>query len=161
MKNLKQLFIATLIAFASISAPSFAKEEPLQDDMSKLNQCIEEEGGGYYAMTCFGSILGECLDDKTSNPDMMKCAVEEFMVWDMRLKTTYSAILDKASARVTDSLKLAQNSWGAFLNDACSANALVYEGGTQASLAMAICMADQTAVRSLQLDQFLMEVDMH
>ncbi len=80
-------------------------------------------------------------------------------MWDQRLNAAYAKIMKVASPEVKASLKSAQRAWIEFRDDTCSANALLFQGGTHASLIMAGCMGTQTAVRSLQLEQFLIEVE--
>ncbi|SDQ22836.1 lysozyme inhibitor LprI family protein [Pseudovibrio sp. Tun.PSC04-5.I4] len=136
----------------------FATEAPTELEAGAVAKCVEENGGGYPAMMCYGETMQSCIGDSYQNNRMIYCAVQEYMVWDQRLNAAYQAIMKLASFNVKSSLKSAQRSWIEFRDETCSANALIYEGGSHASLAMSVCMGDQTAVRSLQLEQFLEEL---
>ncbi|MFS8184385.1 lysozyme inhibitor LprI family protein [Pseudovibrio denitrificans] len=138
-----------------------AADEPTEEQVTTIAKCVEEKGGGYPAMACFGEVMEQCIGTKYQNSHMIYCAVQEYAVWDQRLNAAYSEIMDIASTNVKASLKNAQRNWVKFRDYTCSANALIYEGGTHAPLTMSVCMGDQTAVRSLQLEQFLAEVGPH
>ncbi len=135
-----------------------ASDEPTLEQVDTIANCVAAHSGGYPAMTCFGKVMDPCIGSNYTNAHMIYCAVKEYMVWDQRLNATYKEALKTASKNVVRSLKSAQENWVKFRGDDCSANALIYEGGTNASLAMSVCMGKQTAVRSLQLQSLLEEI---
>ncbi|WP_108819634.1 lysozyme inhibitor LprI family protein [Pseudovibrio sp. Alg231-02] len=153
------LFSLSLVL--SLCSLAQAADEPTEEQAATIAKCVEEKGGGYPAMACFGEVMEQCIGSQYQNSHMIFCAVQEYMVWDQRFNTAYAEIMKVASTNVKASLKNAQRNWIKFRDDTCSANALIYEGGSNASLAMSVCMGDQTAVRSLQLQQFLVEAGPH
>ncbi|KZL12694.1 lysozyme inhibitor LprI family protein [Pseudovibrio sp. Ad26] len=160
MSFMRTSLLSLSLAFV-LNSPSQAAEEPTEEQVVIIAKCVDEKGGGYPAMACFGEAMEQCIGSHYQNSHMIFCAVQEYMVWDQRLNTAYAEIMKHASTNVKASLKNAQRNWIKFRDDTCSANALIYEGGSNAPLAMSVCMGDQTAVRSLQLQQFLVEAGPH
>ncbi|GHB43415.1 hypothetical protein GCM10007094_36050 [Pseudovibrio japonicus] len=144
----------TLSVFLLLGTPLQAAQEPTNEQAAIVARCVEEQGLVYPAMACFGEVIDQCIGTQNQDSHMIYCSIQEYMVWDQRLNTTYTQIMKIASTEVKASLRSAQRAWIAFRDDTCSANALLFDG-TDAGLIMAACMASQTAIRSLQLDQFL------
>lgn len=156
--NFCYTLILSIPLVALMGSDLYAAEALTERDIATVAKCVELKGGGYPAMQCYGETMRYCIGYKYQGNHMIYCAVQENIVWDQRLNAAYQAIMKRASFNVKSSLKSAQHSWIKFRDATCSANALIYEGGSHASLAMSVCMGDQTAVRSLQLEQFVEDV---
>ncbi|KZL21343.1 hypothetical protein PsAD2_00634 [Pseudovibrio axinellae] len=159
MKSFQKLFFcfSLILIHSAISATA---QTPTKQEIEVIAKCVENRGGGYPAMACYGEVTEECIGEAYQNSKMVYCAVQEYMIWDQRLNAAYQKIMKVAKPQVKTSLKSAQKSWIKFRDETCSANAMVFEGGTLASLIMADCLSEQTAVRSLQLEQFITEADL-
>lgn len=158
MRSVRTLML-TLPVLLWLGAPVQATETSTNVEAAIIARCVEEKGLVYPAMACFGEVMELCVGDQTKSNHMIYCAVQEYMVWVQRLNTAYEEIMKVANTDATASLKRAQRAWDEFRADTCSATALLLTDGTQSSLAMAVCMGNQTAVRSLQLEQFLIEAE--
>lgn len=132
----------TLIALASLTcaATAFAAEPPLN------------------------------CNNAQSNLEMKMCAQRDFEAADKELNQVFAKAIDEARALYKEStetvggekmpnleqkLRAVQRSWIAYRDGNCEYQALMYWGGTHASLAYGLCKVDMTKTRTRELKELM------
>ncbi|MEM8877907.1 MAG: lysozyme inhibitor LprI family protein [Pseudomonadota bacterium] len=129
----------------------------IAQDARTLEQCVARETqAGRRAWACIEAVSGPCLAaTRETTADMNFCLQRSTDAWDAVLNQNYQALMrgwqasDQAEPQAI--LRNAQRAWITYRDNACTAEAFLYRGGTLQGVIVGACLEQQTALRAIDL----------
>ena len=156
--------ILTLSAWA-LAAPCLAQgaepAAPSPKDTTTIKSCVESALRGpdvsARQRACIGLVSKPCREtqDGATTVGMSACIDREHWIWDKLLNQNYQKLMSILDDKGKIDLKSAQQAWLKFRDQACGWPYQIYRGGTLAGPLSGECMMDMTALRALDLEEIL------
>lgn len=167
MRSIAMCALAAGVAGLGLSisgavAPLAAGPGATKADMQIVANCLKAAGDNYgRATACIGQASAACQEDpnQQSTLGMSDCFRREDAVWDKRLNTAYGKLGGLFSAQSVRKLRDMQRAWIKWRDAKCEMPYLIYEGGTMAQPMAASCRMEATALRSLELEQAVTQLE--
>jgi len=154
MKKLPLLLLATLY---SAVVPAFG-QEPNGEVSTIMEKCLSAAAGAKdktaMSRACIGKAATACMEmpGGQTTVGMTKCASNERRWWEHLLEFRLGALKKQMSPDAFGPIHDAQEKWLTFKKADCvSVNSHLYESGSLRAPAIAWCLLDATALRSIRL----------
>jgi uncharacterized protein YecT (DUF1311 family) len=139
------------------SAQPASADGQLARDIRAAAECVQRSRiNGAPGYGCIDTIARPCLNaTQQTTADMHMCMNRSISAWDALLNQNYQAVMQgwqaSGQSEPRDMLRNAQRAWINFRDDACDAEAHLYQGGTLHGVIVGACLERQTALRAIDL----------
>ena len=155
----RSALLGALLAYAVLGSGAVGQTAPAaqaSSDDGAMEQCLASaRQRGARPATCIGAIEDSCvarLSDRSESA-LIDCASREHGFWDRLLNPSYKQVLAGGSAAEDEALRAVQRQWLAWRDARCDARAVPRAGAVSARLAGIRCVAEETALRAIDLDR--------
>lgn len=164
-----RLLTLSAVLFFHLSTLVLAQSAPQQDDtalLSPLLECyeaskaLEQSGAIANLRDCLGTAAEACLnsDQNQSSQNMADCIQPELLWWDNLLNTHLNTLRTRLKPAQQEQLQQVQRQWVRYRDSKCQFDYDFFEGGPMQVPASAWCLMDTTAIRAIELEQWLNNV---
>ncbi|PLX36860.1 MAG: hypothetical protein C0606_13750 [Hyphomicrobiales bacterium] len=169
MQVMKRLGLAVMVGAgvaASVAGSARAQDPyaPTDSHRQVIYDCLEaarEMPRRKIVALCIGTVADPCLDNPANQHThgMSGCARREETIWDELLNSWYGSIREGTSGELRTMARDAQRLWIKWRDTKCGVVMARWEGGTGGGPAMSYCLMETTALRALELRDWVIEVE--